>query len=50
MLKYKRNLDTVDYSQNRYTDSKKLHTHPYDPKLLEVVRDDLLKPRTCKEF
>mgnify|MGYP003654774393 CR=1 FL=1 len=48
--KYKRNLEAIDYSQNRLTDPDQLHKHPYDPQLLEVVRNDILKPRTCKEF
>ena len=48
--KYKRDLEAIDYSQNRLTNPDQLHKHPYDPQLLEVVRNDILKPRTCKEF
>lgn len=50
MQKYKRNPDAIDYSQNRYEDLNALHKHPYDPQLLEEVREDYLKPRTCREF
>jgi len=46
---YKRN-DTLDETQNRYSDTELLHTHPYDPALLETVRNDFLKPRTCRQF
>lgn len=50
MKAYKRNLDAIDHTQNRYDDKKLIHMHPYDPEILETVRDDFLKPRTCKEF
>ena len=50
MKAYKRNLDAIDHTQNRYEDKQFLHMHPYDPEILETVRDDFLKPRTCKEF
>ena len=46
---YKRNSG-VDESQNRYEDPSMLHEHPYDPAILEQVRNDFLKKRTCKEF
>jgi hypothetical protein len=48
--KYKRNLDAIDHTQNRYNDHNKIHIHPYDPQVLEKVREDFLLPRTCKEF
>ena len=50
MEKYKRNLDAIDHTQNRYDDHNKIHIHPYDPQVLELVREDFLLPRTCKEF
>jgi len=46
---YKR-IGAVDESQNRYQDPSMLHEHPYDPAILEEVRNDFLKKRTCKEF
>ena len=50
MEKYKRNLDAIDHTQNRYNDQQKIHIHPYDPQVLESVREDFLLPRNCKEF
>jgi hypothetical protein len=47
---YKRNINKTDFSQNRYENIESIHKHPYDPQLLEEVRNDLLKPRTCKEL
>jgi hypothetical protein len=49
-VRYKRNLNAKDMTQNRYESLENLHTHPYDPELLETVRKDMMKPRTCKEF
>ena len=48
--KYKRKINSKDLSQNRYKNTNHLHIHPYDPELLETVRNDLLKPRTCREL
>ena len=50
MQKYKRNLNAIDHSQSKYENQEGMHTHPYDPQLLEEVREDFFKPRTCKEF
>ena len=50
LTKYKRNIDNKDLSQNRYDNTEHMHIHPYDPELLETVRNDLMKPRTCKEL
>ena len=42
--------EQIDKTQNRLKDHANLHVHPYDPIVLERVRQDMLKPRTCKEF
>lgn len=40
----------IDQRANRLASSEHLHLHPYDPEVLEAIRDDMLKPRSCKEF
>ena len=42
--------EQIDKTQNRYDNDKFMHVHPYDPKILEQVRKDMFKPRTCREF
>lgn len=49
MEKYKRNKDRIN-SVDARIEKDIFHTHPYDPVVLEQVRDDFLKTRTCKEF
>ena len=46
----KKTHEEIDHSSNRLISDEHLHLHPYDPELLESIRDDILKPRTCKEF
>ena len=46
----KKTHEEIDHSSNRLISDEHLHLHPYDPELLENIRDDILKPRTCKEF
>jgi len=46
----KKTHDQLDQSSNRLASQEHLHLHPYDPELLEKIRDDMLIPRTCKEF
>jgi len=42
--------DQIDNTQLRVGSKENLHVHPYDPAVLEQVRQDMFKPRTCKEF
>ena len=46
----KKTHEEIDHSSSRLISDEHLHLHPYDPELLENIRDDILKPRTCKEF
>ena len=50
MTYIKRKLEELDTSQNKVGGSEFLHKHPYDPQILEEIRDDMMKPRTCAEF
>lgn len=50
MLTSNTRTKVIDESQNRYDSNENLHVHPYDPEILEQVRNDLLKPRTCREL
>lgn len=47
--KYQRNRDNINWQDAR-VEKEKFFTHPYDPVVLEELRDDLMKPRNCKEF
>ena len=42
--------EQIDHTQSRITDKSHFHVHPYDPEVLEKVRQDMMKPRTCGEF
>ena len=42
--------EQIDKTQVRVKDHTNLHVHPYDPKVLEKVRQDMFQQRTCKEF
>ena len=46
----KKTHEEIDHSSNRLISDEHLHLHPYDPELLESIRDDILKPRTFGIF